>query len=87
MTYKFENWNIDIVDPVVTFNNVDKSGDPIINNVNKADMTIAVDILMTTKGGTKFGYNLDEISVQDLDYTTAKNVMDRVMVRLKDFEI
>jgi len=87
LKYKFDKWNIEIVDPLVSFDKVDAAGDPIIDKVDKAAMTIDVSILMTTPNGTRFGYNLDEIEVKDLTYTTAENVMKRVIIRLEDFVV
>jgi len=86
-TYKFpDQWETEITDPVITFYNVDVNGDPKIEEVDKASMTINVSILMTTPS-TKFLPNINPIPVENMDYSTAANVMERVMDRLADFEV
>jgi len=87
-TFNFDRWHVEIVDPVVSFSNVDENGEPIIEEVNKAAMTISVSVLLTTDNGSKYEIPpLDGINVENLDYTTASNVMDRVSIRLDDFKI
>lgn len=84
--YKFENWNIEIIDPIVTCSKLDKEGNPIVEKIDAAAMTIDINILMTTATGTKFGYYLDAIKVEDLTYKAA-DIMPRIMARLADFEV
>lgn len=79
-TYRFEPFNIDIVDPVITAN-VNTIG------VQAEFMTINVLINLENPGVKMRAYNLTEISVQNLTYQDYNNLMERVMERLQDFLI
>ena len=78
-TYRFEQFNLDIVDPTVTAN-----GDTIQLQVSQN--TISVNIVLETPT-TRFGVLLDEITVQNLNYEGYENLMVRVNERLRDFEV
>ena len=77
-TYKFEEFNIEIVDPIISI-------DPIVNEVDPIKMTITANIILQTTSA-KFGLNLNDIAVIDLNYN-AEQLEQRVLERLKDFEI
>ena len=78
-TYKFEQFNIEIVDPTLTIN-------PIVKEVNPIAMTISVDIVLTTPNGSKFGVYLTDVAVENLNYDAA-TLEQRVLTRLQDYAI
>jgi len=78
-TYRFEQFNLDIVNPTVTANE-----DTIQLQVSQN--TISVNIVLETPT-TRFGVLLDEIAVQNLNYEGYENLMVRVNERLRDFEV
>ena len=79
MTYRFEQFNIDIVNPVVDANEDSISIQPTSN-------TIAVDVTLTTDSAT-FGVRLEQIQVTNLNYEGKDNLLLRVNERLNDFAI
>ena len=79
MTYRFEQFNLDIVNPVVDANEDTISIQPTSN-------TISVDITLTTDTAT-FGVRLEEIQVINLNYEGKENLLLRVNERLNDFAI
>lgn len=76
-TYRFEQFNLDIVNPTVTANE-----DTIQLQVSKN--TISVNIVLQTDTA-KFGVLLDNIVVQNMNYEGYENLMLRVNERLQDF--
>lgn len=78
-TYKFEQFNVEIVDPTVWADE-----DTIQLHVSKN--TISVDVTFTTDSA-KFGVNLTDIPVENLNYEGYVNLIARVLNRLKDFEV
>jgi hypothetical protein len=78
-TYKFEQFNIEIVDPTVWADE-----DTIQLQVSKN--TISVNIVLTTDNA-KFGVLLEDISVQNLNYEGYVNLITRVLNKLRDFEV
>ena len=79
MTYRFEQFNIDITDPAIDANEDSISIQPSTN-------TIAVDVTLTTDSAT-FGIRLEQIQVQNLNYEGKENLLLRVTERLNDFVI
>lgn len=78
-TYRFEQFNIDILNPVVDANEDTISIQPNSN-------TIAVDVTLTTDSAT-FGIRLEQIQVTNLNYEGKDNLLLRVNERLGDFAI
>lgn len=76
-TYRFEQFNIDIVNPTVTANE-DSIG------IQPSAITIAVDVTLTTDSAT-FGLRLDTIQCQNMNYEGQENLLLRVNERLQDF--
>lgn len=76
-TYRFEQFNIDIIDPVVTADSDSISIQPSVN-------TIAVDVKLTTDSAV-FGIRLDTIQCQNMNYEGEENLLLRVNERLKDY--
>lgn len=76
-TYRFEQFNIDIIDPVVTADSDSISIQPSVN-------TIAVDVKLTTDSAV-FGIRLDTIQCQNMNYESEENLLLRVNERLKDY--
>ena len=79
MTYRFSQFNLDIVNPVVDANEDTISIQPTSN-------TIAVDVTLTTDSAT-FGVRLEQIQVTNLNYEGKDNLLLRVNERLNDFAI
>lgn len=79
MTYRFSQFNLDIVNPVV-----DANEDSIF--IQPTSNTIAVDITLTTDTAT-FGVRLEQIQVTNLNYEGKENLLLRVNERLNDFAI
>ena len=77
MTYRFEQFNLDIVNPVVDANEDSISIQPTSN-------TIAVDVTLTTDSAT-FGVRLEQIQVTNLNYEGKDNLLLRVNERLQDY--
>ena len=77
--YKFEQFNIEIDNPTISANK-----DSIHLQVNKN--TISVDVTLQTDGA-KFGVHLEDIKVSNLNYEGYENLMERVLSRLKDYEV
>tara|TARA_S200002703_G_C3667134_1_gene204816 strand:+ start:190 stop:438 length:249 start_codon:yes stop_codon:yes gene_type:complete len=78
-TYRFEQFNLDIINPTVTANE-----DTIQLQVSKN--TISVNVVLETPT-TKFGVLLDNIIVQNFNYEGYENLIARVNERLRDFEV
>ena len=78
-TYRFEQFNIDIIDPVVTANSDSISIQPSVT-------TIAVDVTLTTDSAV-FGIRLDTIQCQNMNYEGEENLLLRVNERLQDYII
>lgn len=78
-TYRFEQFNLDIINPVVDANEDTISIQPTSN-------TIAVDVTLTTDSAT-FGVRLEQIQVINLNYEGKENLLLRVNERLNDFAI
>ena len=76
-TYRFEQFNIDIIDPVVTADSDTISIQPSAN-------TIAVDVTLTTDSAI-FGIRLDTIQCQNMNYEGEENLLLRVNERLQDY--
>ena len=76
-TYRFEQFNIDIIDPVVTADSDTISIQPSAN-------TIAVDVTLTTDSAI-FGVRLDTIQCQNMNYEGEENLLLRVNERLQDY--
>jgi hypothetical protein len=78
-TYKFEQFDIEIKNPLISANE-----DSIQMQVSKN--TISVDITLETSSA-KMCVLLDDIKVGNLSYEGYDNLIIRVVERLKDFEI
>jgi len=79
MKYKFNQFNVEVDNPIVSANE-----DTIQLQVSKN--TIAVDVLLETDTA-KFGLLLEDIQVVNFNYENYDNLMLRVVDRLKDFEV
>ncbi len=89
MKYLFSHLNngLELVDPEIIFSEVDSEGNPIVNRVKKADLTISINLILKTPNGSKFGLELTDISVKNANYDDPKTILPRVLNRLKDFEV
>jgi hypothetical protein len=79
MKFKFEQYNIEINDPIVS-----AKEDTIRLKVSKS--TISVFVTLETES-SQFGVVLEDISVSNLNYEGYDNLMLRVNDRLKDFAV
>jgi hypothetical protein len=79
MKYKFNQFNVEITNPIVSANE-----DTIQLQVSKN--TISVDVLLETDTA-KFGLLLEDIQVVNFNYENYDNLMLRVVDRLEDFEV
>jgi hypothetical protein len=79
-TYKFEQFKVEIIDPVVT-------ADINTIGIQPDAMQISVSITLETANALLYGVLLDEINVVNLSYESYENLMLRVMTRLEDFTI
>ena len=79
MTYRFEQFNVEIVNPKIEVN-VDSLG------VQPSKNTISVDVTLVTESA-RFGLALDNIAVNNLNYEGEENLLERVNERLNDFKI
>ena len=78
-TYKFEQFDVEIINPIVSANE-----DTIQLQISKN--TISVDVRLETDTA-KFGLLLDEIQVVNFNYESYENLMVRVNERLEDFKV
>lgn len=79
MTYKFEQFKVEITDPIITID-IDSLA------VQPSKMTISIDITLEVTGA-KFGAHLDNIAVNTLEFLGEGQLMERVLFRLQDFAI
>ena len=79
MTYKFEQFKIEIVDPVVT---VDKEG----IEFNYVQKTASASVTLTTPNGSKFGVRLEGMPIDNPDLNLV-DIDNMVAVKLKEYEI
>ena len=79
MKYKFNQFNVEVDNPIVSANE-----DTIQLQVSKN--TIAVDVLLETDTA-KFSLLLEDIQVVNFNYENYDNLMLRVVDRLADFEV
>ena len=76
--YKFEQFNVEIIDPTIE---ILTEGISIFPN----SMTIEVGIILQVDSA-KFGLRLEDIKVENLTFDGG-TLYTRVMTRLKDFEV
>lgn len=77
--YKFEQFKTEIIDPTIEVN-VDTIA------IQPTKMTISVDILLITPQST-FGLKLENIPCENMIYEGEENLLQKVLLRLKDFEV
>lgn len=79
MTYKFPDFKTEIVDPTVEIN-------PIVREVNPIALTINVEVTLITTNGSKFGLNLENVTVENLNYDST-TLTERVMDKLAEYAV
>lgn len=77
MTYKFPEFDIQVVDPTLAIN-------PIVQDVDPNSMTISVSITLTDVSGSYFGLNLKGVVVINLNYNSAE-LTTRVLENLAQY--
>ena len=75
-TYKFDQFDLEIVDPTVTI-------DPTVQDVNPIAMTIAANVTLSTSTAS-FGVFLKDIAVENLDYNS-ETLQERIMEKLSEY--
>lgn len=78
-TYKFEQFNVEIVDPTITI-------DPTQIKVDAVNKTISLYVVLEVEGA-KFGVSLENIPVENLNYEGEGNLMQRALEGLAQYEI
>lgn len=78
MTYKFPQFNLEIVDPTIE---VDK----VVNDLNPDTMTLTANVVLVVDSA-RFGIALTDVTVIDLNYNY-EQLCERVLSKLKDYEI
>lgn len=71
---------LNINDPVITVKQ-----DSI--TIKPLDNVIEVDIVMELPNGSKLGYRLTDIPVQNMEYMGYQNLYNTVMAKLADYEV
>ena len=79
MTYKFEQFNVEIENPTITVHPTDIKVDAI-NNTISLSVTLEVD-------GAKFGVLLEDIAVDNLNWEGESNLMERALQGLAQYEV
>jgi len=81
--YKFESWNIEFENPTLEINTNSISIQP-------DQLTIGVNIILSVtldnKNCGKFGYELTDIQVNNLEYNPDE-LVERVLTRLEDYKV
>lgn len=78
MTYKFPQFNLEIVNPTIE---VDK----VVNDLNPDKMTLTANVVLVVDSA-RFGVGLTDVTVNDLNYNY-EQLCERVVAKLKDYEI
>lgn len=78
MTYKFPQFNLEIVNPTIE---VDK----VVNDLNPDTMTLTANVVLVVDSA-RFGVGLTDVTVTDLNYNYDQ-LCERVLAKLKDYEI
>lgn len=71
---------LDIIDPVITVQQ-----ESIV--IKPPLMQIEVDIVMELPNGSKLGYRLTDIPVQNMEYMGYENLYNTVMAKMVDYEV
>lgn len=69
-----------IVNPVITVKQ-----DTIL--IKPPLMQIEVDVVLETSDGSKFGFRLTDVPVQNMEYMGYQNLYDTVMLKMADYEV
>lgn len=78
MTYKFPQFNIEIIDPTIEVNKV-------VNDLNPDTMTLTANVVLIVDSA-RFGVGLTDVTVNDLNYNY-EQLCERVVSKLKYYEI
>jgi len=80
MKYKFEQFNTEIIDPVVTV-------DTKRISVDALNSTITLSVTLETANAKIYGVVLTDIPVTNLNYEGHENLMERAMEGLSKYEV
>lgn len=80
MKYKFEQFNTEIIDPVVTV-------DTKRISVDALNSTITLSVTLETANAKLYGVELTDIPVTNLNYEGHENLMERAMEGLSKYEV
>lgn len=79
-TYKFPQFNSEIVDPTVTVNDSNIK-------INVPDMTISLSVTLETDNAKLYGVALSNIPADNLNYEGESNLMSKAMEALEQYEV
>ena len=79
-TYKFEEFNIEIVDPTITI-------DPTQIKVDAVNNTISLSLILETAEAKLYGVEISEILVENLNYEGESNLMERALQGLEKYKV
>lgn len=79
MTYKFEQFKVEITDPTIQIN-VDSLA------VQPTQMTMSIDIVLVTDSA-RFGVNLTNIPINTLEFQGYGQLEERVLHKLQEYAI
>ena len=79
-TYKFEQFNVEIVDPTITI-------DPTQIKVDVVNNTISLSLTLETANAKLYGVEVKGVPVENLNYEGHENLMKRAMEGLSKYEV
>ena len=79
-TYKFPQFNSEIVNPTVTVNDADIK-------INVPDMSISLPVTLETDNSKLYGVELSDIPADNLNYEGESNLMSKAMEALEQYEV
>jgi hypothetical protein len=80
MKYKFEQFNVEIVDPTITI-------DPTQIKVDAVNNTISLSLTLETANAKLYGVEVEGIPVSNLNYEGEENLMERALEGLSKYEV
>ena len=79
-TNKFEQFNVEIVDPTITI-------DPTQIKVDVVNNTISLSLTLETANAKLYGVEVKGVPVENLNYEGHENLMKRAMEGLSKYEV
>lgn len=79
-TYRFEEFNIEIVDPTITI-------DPTQIKVDAVNNTISLSLTLETAEAKLYGVEVEGVPVSNLNYEGEANLMERALQGLEKYKV